>query len=340
MNIALLYGGRSFEREISVITAIQLADFFPQEYNLIPVYMNNGDMMVIKDFKFFKSYESPKGKKVDFIKNGIKCGARKIKIDCALVATHGGEGENGTLSSLFEYYDIPYTACDHYCAAASMDKFITKSILDACGFKTAKTFTESVFPCIVKPRRLGSSIGVRVARNEKELSECLEFARGFDEVIIEEYLENAKEYNCAAVQSEGNIIVSAVERPYKEGDFLNFDDKYVKSAGRELPAEIDEELTGEIKDITEKIYRAFGCFGVVRVDYLLSQKGELIVNEINSIPGSLAFYLFESEGISYEKLLRMLIEEGMRRGVKTFPDFSTDILKKYAEGGFGAKCKK
>ena len=162
MKIGLFYGGRSFEREISVVTALQAMDFIPKEYELIPVYMNEGKTLIVKEPKFFRSYENPKGKPASYIKGGIKAGAKKINLDCALIATHGGEGENGVLQSLLEYYEIPFTSSDHFSSAMTMDKALSKRILSSAGLNVAKE-TERSFPCIVKPRRLGSSIGIRVA---------------------------------------------------------------------------------------------------------------------------------------------------------------------------------
>ena len=337
MKVGLFYGGRSFEREISVITALQAMDYFPKEYDVVPVYMIDGKNMTVKDPKFFRSYENPKGREVIFIKGGIKVGAKKIKLDCALLATHGGEGENGVLQSVLEYYRIPFASSDHYASALTMDKKLCKSVLSYNGFNVAKESDD--FPCIVKPRRLGSSIGIRVAKNEDEYKEALAFAKTYDEVIVEEYLVGAVEFNCAAVKVGKEIKVSAVEKPNKSGSILDYNDKYVNDRGRELPAAIDESLTQSIKKTTREVYRLLDCFGVVRVDYLYAA-GKLYVNEINSIPGSLAFYLFESEGITYEDLITTLVEEGITRGTPKTPAFESGILRKYAEGSFGGKMRK
>ncbi|MBQ7653276.1 MAG: ATP-grasp domain-containing protein [Clostridia bacterium] len=339
MNIGLFYGGRSFEREISVITAIQLMDYFPKEYELIPIYMKGGMALSLKEPRFFRSYEEEKGKIVTFVKGGVKIGRKRIKLDCALLATHGGEGENGVLQSVLEYYEIPFTSSDHFSSALTMDKKVTKNILDEAGIKTAKELYSPIFPCIIKPRRLGSSIGIRVARTDEEYMEAVNFAKTYDDVLVEEYLENAVEFNCAAIKREGEITTSAVEKPNKSGAILDYDDKYLVDRGRELPAAIGEELTARIKETTKKVYELFDCFGVVRVDFLY-YSGELYVNEINSIPGSLAFYLFENDGLTYESLLRSLVEEGIKRGIVKAPEYDSGILKKYAEGRFGGKTRK
>jgi len=339
MKIGLFYGGRSYEREISVITAIQLQEHTPEDYELIPIYIDKDGLTVLKDFKDYKAYQNVKGKKTEFINGGVKVGSKKIKLDCALVVTHGGNGEDGRLSATLDFYKIPYTCCDHYSAAVCMDKLITKSMLNTFGFKTAKSLEEPTFPCIIKPRRLGSSIGVKVARDQKEYKDGIEFASYFDAPLVEEYLENVVELNCAAVKSKDEIIVSAVEKPNTLGDILNFDDKYVNNNGRVLPADIGEELTEKIRQTTSLIYQKLGLFGVVRIDYMLNKDNELLVNEINAIPGSMAFYLFEPLGISYRKLITILVEEGIKRNIEKIPIFNSDVLNKYAEGYFGVKGK-
>ena len=336
-KVGLFYGGRSYEHEISVLTAVQAGTFFPREYELIPIFMKEGKFFLKDDFRKFSSYLAKTNDKEITLQNGgIRLKKKFIELECAVVACHGGEGEDGTLSALLEFYNIPFTSADHFSSSICMDKALTKAILKEKGFSVTPEW-DGEFPAIVKPCVLGSSIGISICQNKDELFEAEENAKMFGNYIIEPFLQESIELNCAAVRSNGNIIISQIERPFYKGQFLDFDNKY-KSGEREIPAQIDVELSKEIAETTEAIYKALSLFGVVRVDYLF-HNGKLFVNEINTIPGSFAYYLFSDIGINFEKLLRIMIEEGKSRGTLKRPIFDTEILKEYANGFKGSKGK-
>lgn len=336
-KVGLFYGGRSYEHEISVLTAVQAGTFFPKEYEVIPIYMKDGKFYVKEDYRKFSSYvHKTKDKEVVLQEGGIRIKRKFIKLECALVACHGGEGEDGTLSALFEFYNIPYTSANHYASSICMDKALTKSVLRDKGFKVVENWTEG-FPAIVKPCVLGSSIGITVVNSKEELDKAIELAKVFGDYIIEPFLKGSVELNCAAVMANDKVIVSQIEKPLYKGVFLDFDCKY-KSGEREIPANIDNELAKKISQTTEEVYRKLSLFGVVRIDYLYHD-GELFINEINIIPGSFGYYLFSNLGLNFEKLLRVLIEEGVKRDTLTRPQFETEILKEYAKGFKGSKGK-
>lgn len=336
-KIGLFYGGRSYEHEISVLTAVQAGTFFPKEYELIPIYMKDGKFFVKNDFRKFSSYlTKSKDKEITLQNGGINLKKKFIELECAVVACHGGEGEDGTLSALLEFFNIPYTSADHFSSSICMDKWLTKAILKEKGFSVVDDW-KGEFPAIVKPCVLGSSIGISICQNKEELIEAEENVKIFGDYIIEPFLKESIELNCAAVRSNGNIIISQIERPFYNGTFLDFDNKY-KSGEREIPAQISPELSKEIAETTEAIYQALSLFGVVRIDYLF-HNDKLYVNEINTIPGSFAYYLFSDVGINFEKLLRIMIEEGKARGALKRPVFDTEILKEYANGFKGTKGK-
>lgn len=334
MNIAVFYGGRSYEHEISIITTVIMSTYFPRDYTLIPVYMDKGELYIKKDYNRFSAYVERKGdKKGKLLKGGIKVGVKIYKIDCALITAHGGEGESGVLSSLMEYYSIPYTCCDSISSALCMDKLLTKYALSYHGFNTLPERVDQ-FPCIIKPRLLGSSIGIKIAHNEEELKIALRESQVYGDSIVEPLLLEPIELNCAVVKINGEVKVSSIESPKAKGQFLSFDEKYVVE-GEKGKAIIPEEVVEEVKKTTCEIYKKLGLFGVVRIDYLY--KNVLYVNEINAIPGSLAYYLFED--ISFENLIRGLIKEGIKRGIPEEPDYSIGVIRKYAEGKTGSKLK-
>lgn len=337
-RIAMFYGGRSFEREISILSAIQAGTFFPGEYELLPIYMADGKLYLKKDYKVFSSYiDGKNGKEVSFTSGGLKTKLKYYKIDCALVVNHGGEGEDGTLSALLEYYDIPYTSASHSASCVCMDKRLTKIVLSSYGFCVTPEWNKTDYPCILKPTVLGSSIGIQIANNAEEYEKCKEAIREFGDYIVEPLLTDAQELNCAVCMRSGTPVASVIERPIRKSDILDFDDKY-RSGEREIPAEIDEDLKVLIQKTSIRIYKKLSLFGVVRIDYLY-RNGELFVNEINTVPGSLSYYLFSESGTNFETLLRTLIEEGIARGNKKRPQYDTGVIRDYALGFKGTKTK-
>lgn len=312
-NVLLIYGGRSYEHDVSVISAVQIGELWNSEYRVIPLYLRQGELYVLKDWRRYTSYTGAlKGKKAAFAKGGIRLGGRYIPVLAAVLATHGGEGEDGTLAALLHYYDIPCTAADATSSGICMDKVLCKEVLAAKGFVVleggeAEEGTVPPLPAVCKPARLGSSIGVRVAYDAEQWHDAYSHATVYDrKVLWERYLAGAKEYNCAVVADGEKLLVSAVERPAYVGDTYTFGDKYKRECAHELPADVPTELYAEIQDTTQRVYRALGLWGVVRVDYLWAE-GKLYVNEINTIPGSLSFRLFSAAGVPLNRLMQVLV---------------------------------
>lgn len=312
-TVLLIYGGRSYEHDVSVISAVQVGELWATEDRMVPVYLRDGEAWVVRDWQRYTSYTGRiKGKRVRWQTGGVRIGNRFVSADVALLVTHGGEGEDGTLQSLLAYYRIPYTSCDALTSALCMDKIWCKRVLGAMGYPVVEggVATEDVvppLPAVCKPARLGSSIGVAVARSAEEWHNAYYNAQGYDErVLFERFVEGAKEYNQAAVLAGEDVVLSAIERPAYRGDAYTFGDKYKRECAHELPAEIGNDLSEEIGRTTESVYRALGLRGVVRVDYLYDGE-RLYVNEINTIPGSLSFRLFGAVGISLGRLLEMMI---------------------------------
>ena len=334
MKLGVLFGGRSYEHDISIITAAQVTAALEGQGGIFPIYAENGEFFLIKgkvNIEAFAKHRVRK-RKVRFAKKDgkgvISFGLRKTPLDCVICCCHGGEGEDGHFSALLECFDLPYTTSGVLASAATMDKRMTKVLCAEYGFSTAKGVCghrgEDVieraksldFPLIVKPARLGSSIGIGVAHDELELIKALGIAFSFDsDVVIEEMVEDAVELNCAAFKEGEDVIVGGVENPKSWHEFLTFREKYEGGKYKSGVSRIVKGALAErVRKETEGAYRAFGLDGVARIDYLYSPKEDVLyLNEINSQPGSLAYYLFEEVGIEFSDLLMRLAREGIRR---------------------------
>lgn len=365
-KVAIVFGGRSLESDISVITAMQVFQNIDKSlYDVECVFAFEGDFYLCKldSAKRFAPFEPCEHKKV-FLLHGEFFALKRnrlykyFKPDVALLCCHGGEGENGVLQAVFEYNCVPYTSCDVLCSAICMDKalskrvfeslllnvvpyeVVTKAELDEDKQKTISRLEQLLdYPMIVKPASQGSSIGIEVAKCCGELDFALQVAAEFDDrIIVEHKLDDFVEVNCAAYMKNGEIVISDTERPCSFSDFLTFDDKYIggkMSASKHvIPADIGS-LELIIKANTKRLYKELGLFGVIRVDYLLdTERNKVYVNEINTIPGSMAFYLFKGVGVSFEELLGDIVEEALSAKSKQVKrrTFKSDVLKNYCDG--------
>lgn len=370
MKVALIFGGRSPESDISVITALTAAAALSETgYEVTPVYMYGGDFYTggLGKVEEFTPFRPERHKKVLLYKGSFFELRRdrlrgKWRPDVALVCCHGGEGEDGTLSALLEYNGVPYCSTGIAGSAIGMDKelskrffrsmllnvvpyaVVTKGEFESGGAAEKIRAAKLRYPLIVKPVSQGSSIGICTAGTEEELPAALAAALAYgDRAIVEEKLSDFTEVNCAAFARGGEIVVSETEQPLSAGDVLTFEDKYLggeKGAGGRVPADIGE-LSAVIGDMTRRIYLALGLTGVVRADFLVDERrGKVYINEINTVPGSLAFYLFEPLGISAPELLTSLIKEGAakgdrRTGAAVFP---SPVLTHYSASARGAKA--
>ena len=340
MNYGILFGGRSYEHDISVITAVQAAACLRGK--VYPIYAMDGAFYLVQSKPDVPSFarKTAKLKRIRFDSRGFLCGHRRVELDGMLMCCHGGEGEDGRFSALMDVYDIPHTASDPLPSAVTMDKRASKVAFDRFGFPNAKgaflhvgedpsaAVADLRYPLIVKPARLGSSIGIDVAQNLEELEERLSVAFSFDtDVVIEEMIPNAVELNCAAFLEEDAVILSAVESPRKWHEFLTFEDKY-EGGKYKFGADtaVSDDLAARVRAMTERVYRAFELFGIARVDYLYDPAADLLyVNEINAQPGSLAYYLFEKVGISFPSLLDRVLAASRRR-TKGIIQFNSHLL--------------
>ena len=313
-TVIMLYGDRSFEHDVSVISAVQIDEMWRHDLHLIPVYLRDGDWYIVKEWRRFASYTHDRvvGKRCRPVAHGILVGHRRVPVDCALLLTHGGEGEDGTLQSLLRYYGIPYTSCDCAQSAVCMDKILCKRLLQAYGFPVVAGASAAVdvvppLPCIVKPAMLGSSLGIGVVRTPQQWAKAYYDAAAYDSrVLAEDFLPEAVEYTCAAMRTPDGVLVSEVERPIHEGDAYDFVEKYKKDCRHELPAVMPPERYAQIQAITRDIYTQWHLKGVVRIDFLWQDA--LYVNEINTIPGALAYRLFAAGGLGLSQQMQYLLQ--------------------------------
>lgn len=275
-----------------------------------------------------------------------KFGKKEVAaIDVAFPIVHGTFGEDGALQGLFELYGLPYVGCDVASSAVGMDKVMMKQILRDSRLPVLNDVwfysnhwaedTESViamieesvpYPVIVKPANLGSSVGIGTAKNREELEQSVEEATEFaGKILVEKMLEGMTEVNCSVVGDYEDVEASVIEKVLKTDEILSYKDKYqggkngssskgMEATDREIPAPITEEKAGEVRELAKDTFQILGCSGVSRIDFLIEDSTETVfVNEINTIPGSLSFYLWDPAGKSYSELIHQLIQLALKR---------------------------
>lgn len=309
MKIGIVFGGISYEHEISIVSAIAMKDVLKEE--LVYIFCDeNRDFYhiptsIIKS-KLFSSGEYKKCdllnlKKGSFVKKGL-LSEKSLDVDVYLNLSHGGDGEDALYSSMFELYNLPYIGPRKGACSVSFNKFLTKGYAYSCGIKTIdyKYYTKGEkveikeFPVIIKPVTLGSSIGVSIVKSNEELEYALDVAFEFDDaVIVESFISGIKEYNLAGCKINGEYNFSIIEEPQK-AEFLDFDKKYLDFArtSTALKADISDELASKIEESFKKIYNTTFEGALIRCDFFVIDN-EVYLNEINPVPGSMANYLFE-----------------------------------------------
>ena len=361
MNILIIYGGKSCEHDISIITACLARGYF--EGNLYSAYIdkNNRCYLVPNDWTPKKHVEGKLNKTVVFkLGEGsiaVMRGKRVVKtvpIDVAVNCCHGVNGEDGAIAALCQMSGIPLVGSDVASSAVAMDKALSKRVLNSFKIPTVKgvelkksdldnlqkQIKKLKFPLIVKPCKLGSSIGVEVCKENGELVKALDNAFKLDgKVLVEEALTDFIELNCAAIRVNGEVQTSVIDQPLTTHDILTFADKYVSNEDYDRqPLTIEKEVASEVTRLTTFIYEKLGFGGVIRVDYLLDKAtGNLYVNEINTTPGSLAFGLWEAK-YSRTAYGEALVEQAIAdyRELQSFTyEFDSGVLS-----GSGAKMKK
>ncbi len=387
IQLGVLFGSRTCEHEVSIISAIQLMRAVNrQKYDLIPIYINQkgewftGDSLL--DIATYTPFDENR-KGIRQVQLDITAGSGALfatekakglfsqdkqvviaRLDCVIPVFHGMHGEDGSIQGMLELANLPYTSPGVGSSAIGMDKVFMKQFFRGCGFpvlpscwflraawqKDASAVMDQVekeltYPVFVKPASLGSSIGVKRASNREELEEAFLVAFEFDrKVLVEQGLTNMLELNCSALGYNGTVRASEIEMPITEGDILDFMQKYgnastkgMASLKRVLPAPIEDEMKARLQTLTIDIFNAMDCKGVVRIDYMFDvQSGNIYITEINTIPGSLSFYLWEACQMPYENLVDEMVSLAMQAHEDKENNnlaFQSDILRNISLGG-------
>ena len=391
-KIAVMFGGKSVEHEVSVISAIQaIGNMNREKYDILPVYISKTNEMYIGDgvgdieqYKHIDQLIAKSQRVILFSSGGKPCllpyplkrfgKNQEIAVDLAFPIVHGTNEEDGTLQGYLKTVGIPFVGCDVTASAVGMDKYVTKAILKDNGipvldcmqfttgdYRDVDAMVAAIeerlgYPVIIKPVNLGSSVGISVAKDRAHLVQSIDDAFLYaSKIIVEHAITNLREINCSVLGDDEEAIPSECEEPLHSQDILSYEDKYMSnsksgaskgmaSVSRKIPAEISEEMRDRVRSIAVKAFHCLGCNGVARMDFMIDgDNGELYFNEINTIPGSLAFYLWEPVGISYPELLDKMIALALKRQREekalTF-SFDTNILDQQSLSGLkGSKGK-
>jgi len=357
LNIGVLFGGKSVEHEISVITALQAMDNIdPDKYEIIPIYITKdlvwytGGMLrhidSFKDFRLIERYANKVNlinKNGRFVLQSIKGFKREIaEIHLAFPIVHGKGMEDGTIQGYLSTLGIPCAGSDVYASAVGQDKIFTKQLLEHNDIPVTKyvwfydtdyqkdkeelfkKINKLDYPLIIKPARLGSSIGIEVIRRKEELESAIEKSIKYDErFLIEEYIENKKEYNCAVIGTYDKLETSAIEEIINEEGICTYQDKYTLETDdnpkikKIYPAQISENLIKEIKSYSKKTFKLLCAKGVLRVDFLYDTKRKKIyADEVNVIPAYFSHHLWPYKNIDYRALMDIMINQAIESAKK------------------------
>jgi len=322
VKFGIVFGGVSFEHEISIVSAVALKGVMKDDLTFVFVDKDRSFYLIEPQnmrANYFSSGKYKESKKLILTRGGFAThgllGVKLVEVDSFVNLIHGADGEDGKLAGLFEFYGVRFVGPRLEASVMSFSKVLTKYLALKCGVKTLEFEVihrgekpKMPLPYILKPARLGSSIGVGVVRSESELNYALDVAFEFDsEVVVEPFKEGIREFNLAGYAGEnGEVKFSFVEEPAKK-EFLDFDQKYTGFTQKKIgEAEISGELKANLQDAFRKLYTGGGFFGaLIRCDFF-EENGEIYLNEINPNPGSLANYLFADFNEALRELSRNL----------------------------------
>ncbi len=351
-KVAVFFGGKSCENEISILTGVFVINVLDKEkYSVLPVYVHTDGAFYtsekMTDVQTFQNKRYASFQRILFdggcvyAVNGAKGKMKRLcKVDVAINCCHGGLGEGGGVSALAEWCGIPFVGTGVAGSAVFMDKYLTKLIARSLSIPTVEYIRatekdyqkrgafllKSVesrlkYPVVIKPAKLGSSIGITLAKNEEEARVGIEAAFTLDEqIIIEKFLPDKWDINCAACMIKDEIFVSEPERAFGAGIY-SFDDKYRKRESDPVMQKgggrcaLNGDLREKIRSYTRTLYKRMNLSGVVRMDFLVSG-GKAYLCEVNTVPGSLAYYLFCERIIDAKHFFGDLIEEGVAAAQK------------------------
>lgn len=405
-KLGIIFGGKSVEHEISIITGNQAINAINTEkYEIVPIYISKKGLMYtgkeLLDLNNYKDLNSllKKVTQVTLVNDGEKVNLVKYPssmfrsnilntIDVAIPTMHGTNGEDGAIQGYLEIMGIPYAGCDILSSSVGMDKIMMRRVLKEAGIpsldyisfysldyvdnpeKVINDIEEKInYPVIVKAGNLGSSVGIKKASDKAKLKEAIEYAIQFsDRVMVECAIEHLREINCSVLGDQVEATASECEEPFGSDEILSYNDKYMSGKGsksgkmggtktandsknqgmaaldRNIPADITLERKKEIQDLAIKTFKTLGCSGVSRIDFMINKDtDELYVNEINTIPGALSFYLWQATDLEFDKEIDKLVELAFKRQRqredRTY-SYDENILAMSGSGKLGTKGSK
>lgn len=384
LNVGIVFGGVSPEHEVSIISSHQAMHALDRDrYRPVPIYIAKDGMWYTGEPLFdLDAYQDLDQLRRDAVRVSIDPGAfgtldlvevtdgglfgrkpRRFTVEVMFLGLHGGSGEDGGLQGLCETFNVPYTGSSIFGSALGMDKVLSKMlcrdqnipIVDFVAFRESewggreeawldRCEQELGYPVVVKPARLGSSIGITMAKDRTALDRAVEEALRYDDkIVVEKAVRQLREINCSILGDPHEAVPSELEQPVRtEGEeLLTFQEKYMRGDGaggskgarprrgtkqkkegsagmasldRIIPAPIPEALEKEIKALAVRIFQLFECGGVARIDFMIDDAtGQVYFNEINTIPGSFSFYLWEPTGVPFDELVHRMIEIARKR---------------------------
>lgn len=405
IKLGIIFGGKSVEHEISIITGNQAINAVNQEkYEIVPIYISKKGLMYtgseLLDLNNYRDLNALLSKvtQITLVNDGEKINlvrfpAKRFKnnilntIDVAIPTMHGTNGEDGAIQGYLEILGVPYAGCDILASSVGMDKIMMRRVLKETGIPSLDYVSfysldyinnpEQImdeienkinYPVIVKAGNLGSSVGIKKAKDRIKLKEAIEYAIQFsDRIMVEKAIEHLREINCSVIGDPVDAEASECEEPFGTDEILSYSDKYMPGKGnkagkmgtkisgnskeqgmaaldRKIPADITFERKKEIQDLAIKTFKTLGCSGVSRIDFMIDKDtDELYVNEINTIPGALSFYLWHATNLEFDKEIDKLVELAFKRQrqrqERTY-SYDENILAMSGSGKLGAKCSK
>ena len=390
LNVAIMFGGKSVEHEVSIISAMQAINALDKtKVNVIPIYISKDSQLYSGDsllnIETYSDLEQAKSQSNSVYlykdKNNVYMNLIKPKlfkeqkqlIDIVIPIMHGTYGEDGKLQGFLELLDVPFASSDTTASAIGQDKVIMKHIFQNSGlpivnwfwlygfeFKNDQTpFLEKAetlgYPVVIKPANLGSSIGISFAKNADEFIEAIHLASEFDEkIVVEKAISNLREVNCSVLGDVYHNEVSLIEEVGSSAELLSFDEKYLSNAKgskmqgmastkRDVPAQLSSALEAEVHRLSKAVVHSLNSSGICRIDFMIDANTDAIyINEINTMPGSLAFYLWADKGVDFSQIMDNLIQQAIdrkRRSDQRTTTYASNILSNYAANGSKGKLK-